>query len=164
MKKILTLVIAMFTCFGASAQFEKGKKFIGASVSGFDLSYPKAKDFTADLDFNAGYFVSNDLLLKGGIGYGYEDERHQIKLGLTARYYFENNGIFVGTGTEGSWRNKVGWRHHGQFLLKVPVEVGYAYFINRHVTLEPSVYYNVCLNGFRDYSGGGIKIGFGVYF
>ena len=41
-------------------------------------------------------------------------------------------------------------------------EVGYAFFINRSVTIEPAVYYN---HSFKscDYSTVGLKIGLGIY-
>ena len=38
MKKVLTLIIAVLATISASAQFEQGKTYIGASLSGLDLS------------------------------------------------------------------------------------------------------------------------------
>lgn len=164
MKKILTLIIALFTCFGAYAQFEKGKKYIGASLSSLDISHNDINELNAKFSLNAGYFVNKDFMLRGTVGYGYENKNHEVKLGLNARYYFDRNGIFIGTGGECSWRNNVGWRKHGKWLLNVPVELGYAFFINRHVTIEPALNYNFCLNEYKYYSGIGFKVGFGVYF
>ena len=164
MKKLfLTLVVAL-ACVCANAQFEQTKKFIGASLSGMDMTFSDAKDFSANLDLTAGYFVANNFLVKGNLGYGYANEHNRLNAGLGARYYFQRNGIFVGTGGEINWQENGGERGHGLTLVNVPVEVGYALFINRHVTIEPSFFNKVCINKISDYSEVGFKIGFGVYF
>ena len=43
------------------------------------------------------------------------------------------------------------------------VEVGYAFFLSRTVTVEPSIYYNQSFKEHSDYSKIGLKIGIGVY-
>ena len=43
------------------------------------------------------------------------------------------------------------------------VEVGYAFFLSRTVTIEPAVYYNQSLKNHSDYSEFGLKVGFGIY-
>ena len=43
------------------------------------------------------------------------------------------------------------------------VEVGYAFFLSRTVTVEPSVYYNQSFKKHSDYSRIGLKLGIGVY-
>ena len=53
MKKIfIALLLATFT-LGASAQFEKGTKYFGASLSGFGISYSKVPGFCIDLQAQA---------------------------------------------------------------------------------------------------------------
>ena len=43
------------------------------------------------------------------------------------------------------------------------VQLGYAFFLNRTVTIEPELYYNQSLKD-QDYSGLGLRISFGIYF
>ena len=43
-------------------------------------------------------------------------------------------------------------------------QVGYSFFLNRTVTIEPEIYYNQSLKDHNDYSGFGLRIGFGIYF
>ena len=161
-KALLSLALLLTGSLCANAQFEKGKKYIGASLSNVELNYSKMKDFNLGLNLNGGYFIDNEVLIKGELGYGYQGEASSFNLGAGARYYFENNGIFVGAGGEVKWNEFSDY--HDKFLLYTPVEVGYAFFINRHVTVEPSVYYKLCYNEFKDHCELGFKIGFGVYF
>ena len=43
-------------------------------------------------------------------------------------------------------------------------KVGYAFFLGRNVTIEPSVYYDLSFSDTSEFSKLGFKIGFGVYF
>ena len=43
-------------------------------------------------------------------------------------------------------------------------EVGYCFFLNKNVTIEPSVYYDMSLGHFADYSKVGLKVGLGIFF
>ncbi|MBQ2122484.1 MAG: outer membrane beta-barrel protein [Bacteroidaceae bacterium] len=164
MKRILLTLIASVALISAHAQFEQKKKYINASVSELNMSFNDKTDLSGNFNLAVGYFVDNNFLVKGDVGYGYADESNRFNAGLGTRYYFQRNGVFVGVGGNLSWREHGGYRGHGKWLVDVPAEVGYAFFINRHVTIEPALYYKVCLNEFKDYSEAGFKIGFGVYF
>ena len=48
--------------------------------------------------------------------------------------------------------------------LLIPVELGYSFFINRFITLEPSVYYKMSLHDFSDNTSIGFRLGLGFYF
>jgi hypothetical protein len=161
-KALLSLALVLAGSICANAQFEKGKKYIGATLSNVEMTYSKTKDFNFGMNLNGGYFIDKDIMAKGELGYGYEGKASSFNLGAGMRYYFERNGIFVGAAGEVKWHEYSGY--HDKFLFYTPVEVGYAFFINRHVTVEPSVYYKVCLNEFKDHCELGFKIGFGVYF
>lgn len=161
-KVILSLALLLTGALQANAQFEQGKKYIGASLSNLEMKYSKAKDFSFGLNLNGGYFIDNEIMAKAELGYGYAGKASSLNLGAGLRYYFENNGVFVGAGGEMQWNEFSGY--HDKFRFYTPVEVGYAFFINRHVTVEPSVYYKICYNEFKDYCDLGFKIGFGVYF
>ena len=43
-------------------------------------------------------------------------------------------------------------------------EVGYCFYLNDHVSIEPAVYVDMCLNHFKDFTKVGLRIGFGYYF
>lgn len=163
-KMLLSLALMLTGSLCANAQFEQGKKYIGASLSNVNLNYSKAKDTNFGVNLNGGYFLDNEFLIKGEVGYNYEGKTNALNVAAGARYYFLRNGIFVGAAGELQWRDNYGPQNHGKALISTPVELGYAFFINRHVTVEPSVYYKVCYNEFKDFSEVGFKIGFGVYF
>ena len=46
----------------------------------------------------------------------------------------------------------------------VPLTVGYAFFLNRYITVEPSLYYKMSLHDFSDNSTFGVQVGIGIYF
>ena len=161
-KALLSLAFMLMASVGAHAQFEQGKKYIGASLSNVEMSYSKTKDFSFGMNLNGGYFIDKDILAKAELGYGYAGKASSMNLNAGLRYYFERNGVFVGAAGEVKWNEVSGY--HDKFLFYTPVEVGYAFFINRHVTVEPSVYYKLCFNEFKDHCELGFKIGFGVYF
>ena len=74
------------------------------------------------------------------------------------RYYFRENGIFLGAGGEFDHFTK------SRNDVMIPVEVGYCFYINHYVAIEPSVYYKMSLDDFSDKSTVGLKIGFGFFF
>ena len=43
------------------------------------------------------------------------------------------------------------------------LEVGYAFFVSKTVTVEPAVYYDQSLKDHSDFSTIGFKVGVGVY-
>lgn len=43
------------------------------------------------------------------------------------------------------------------------IEVGYAFFVSRTVTIEPSLYYDQSFRRHSDYSKFGARLGIGVY-
>ena len=158
MKKILTLLVLFVMVISANAQFEKGKKYIGASVSGLGLSYSSNEEFRLGLDAEAGYFFTDCLLVKGNIGYDHTKAIDDIRVGAGARYFFSQNGIFLGAGAE--------YNHFtsNNNDVMIPVEVGYAYFINGHLTIEPSLYYKMSLHDFSGNSTVGFRVGLGFFF
>ena len=48
--------------------------------------------------------------------------------------------------------------------MQIPLEVGYAFFLNRYLTVEPAIYYKMSLDDFSDKSTVGLRVGFGFYF
>ena len=158
MRKILTLLVLLLTVSQAQAQFEKGKRYIGASLSGLDLSYSNKEDFNIGLDFDMGYFLGKGFLLKGNLGYAHTQNTDDVRVGAGLRYLFTRNGLFLGAGAE-----------YNHFTSKVndvmfPVEIGYCFFITGHLTIEPSLYYKMSTDNFKDNSTVGARVGLGFFF
>lgn len=160
MKKILAVVL-MVMCVGiqAHAQFEKGKKYLGASLTGFGMEYSDRGNFAMGLGLKSGYMIADDWMLTGEMGFNYRSERLQtVFAGLGGRYYIEQNGLFLGLGA----RFVHEWKNEND--VQITPEVGYCYFLGKHVSVEPSVFYGMSFDDFAKKSKVGLKIGFGFYF
>ena len=158
-KKIIVAMLAVLTSFTARAQFEADKCYVGASLSGLDLNYNDMKDLSLDVNLKAGYLVDDNIMLLGHASYNHSGQKgtsDYISAGVGGRYYIVQNGIFLGAGA------KYGHSHHYNDVLP-GVEVGYAFFLSRTVTVEPSVYYDQSFKNHSDYSTIGFRIGVGVY-
>ena len=159
MKKIAMMVVALAMTLGASAQFEQGKYYLGASMTGFDASYSGLEEFNLGVDAKAGYFFMDNLMVYGQVGYkhyGQEDRNDEFMAGVGGRYYIVQNGIFLGVNGKYIHRDK----NYNDFMPGV--EVGYAFFINRTVTIEPAIYYDQSFKKHSDYSTVGFRIGIGI--
>lgn len=163
MKKIfIALLIATFS-LSASAQFEKGTKYVNASLSGFGMSYSKQPGFCMNIEAAGGYFIANEWMLKGLIGWDHVGGANTFNLGAGGRYYLKNNGFFFGAGVKYGLQSGGGDADviHNVYL---PLEGGYCFFLNDHVTLEPSLFVDMCFNHFKDFTKVGVKLSFGYYF
>ena len=78
-------------------------------------------------------------------------------VGLGGRYYIEQNGVFLGANCK--------FVHAGKSYNDIMpgVEVGYAFFLSRTVTVEPAIYYDQSFKSHRDYSTIGLRLGVGIY-
>ena len=159
---LLSMIIGLTAVTAANAQFTydtppfaKDKIFIGASLSGFDMGSAN-KDFHLDLNAKGGYMLMDNILAFGELSYNYlEHCDGVISLGVGARYYIEQNGIFLSAGARfADMTNDLDFQPNAS--------VGYAFFLNRTVTVEPELYFNLSTKDF-DYSSYGLRIGFGIY-
>lgn len=159
MKKIIVLFAALLLTISASAQFEKKKAYIGASLSGLDLSYNGGNELGFGVSAMAGTFAADNLLLYGTAGFNHpgKDSDNYFTAGIGGRYYITQNGIFLGVNAKYVHANA------SYNDLMPGVEVGYAFFISHTVTIEPSVYYQQSFKDHSDYSTVGLRIGFGIY-
>lgn len=158
-KRILLFLVLLASLQGtAYAQFDKGVRYVGASISGLGLSYSSSEKFRMGVDLSAGYFAFDCLQLRGDINYTHTRQIDDIGVGVGVRYYFDQCGVFLGTGAE--------YQHYtpNNNDVRIPLEAGYAFFINRFITIEPSLYYKISLSDFSDKSTFGFKIGLGFYF
>lgn len=158
-KKILFLMVAFLCAINANAQFEEGKVYVGGSLTGLNLSYNGSSDLNLGLQANVGYFFLDNLMLHGTVGYqhyGNDLLDDTFNVGVGGRYYITQNGIFLGANCK--------WLHSEGFDDVMPgVEVGYAFFLSRTVTVEPSIYYQQSFKDHKDYSTIGLNIGVGLY-
>ena len=162
MKKSFLLLLFAIVSMSSFAQFEKGTKYVGASLTGLNISYSTGEKFGLGLSVNGGYFFADSWMATARLGYDHKWQEgpdvNEVVFGAGARYYFQSNGIFLGAGLQ--------YRHVSADLdfLQVPLEVGYCYYLNRHVSIEPAIYFEPCLNKFSDGTKVGLKIGLGYYF
>lgn len=154
---ILTAALAIMTTLSANAQFEKGKVYMGASLSGVGLSYNGSEKGKFGIQAKAGYLVEDNLMVTAQGAY---DKQHDmpfsISLGVGGRYYIVQNGLYLGA--------TVDYKHCDDFSdLQPSVQLGYAFFLSRTVTIEPELYYIQSFKNHGDYSTIGVRIGIGVY-
>ena len=159
MKKLAVVALGLMMSVAAHAQFESGKKYYGASLTGLNLSYNGSEDLNLGLQAKAGYFLEDDMMLVAQAEYkhsGLEGVKDYWALGAQGRYYIEQNGIYLGAGVK--------LIHTGSYNDVMPgLEVGYAFFIGKQVTLEPAVYYDQSFKNHSEYSTVGLKLGIGIY-
>lgn len=160
MKRFAMLLAGMLVAVVGYAQFEKGKWYVGASVSGLDISYSGSEEFNIGLDAKGGYLLADDWMLLGQVGWqhsGLDGVSDNVMLGIGGRYYIIQNGLYLGVNAKLVHAN----RNYNDFMPGL--EVGYAFFLNKTVTIEPSVYYDQSFKNHSDYSKIGFKIGIGIY-
>lgn len=158
-KKIAVVALGLMVSVGAHAQFESGKQYCGASLTGLNLSYNGSEELSLGIQAKAGYFFEDDMMLLAQAEYkhsGLEGVKDYWALGAQGRYYIEQNGIYLGAGVK--------LIHTGGYNDVMPgVEVGYAFFVSKQVTIEPAVYYDQSFKNHSDYSTVGVKVGIGIY-
>lgn len=158
-KKIAVVALGLMVSVGAHAQFESGKQYCGASLTGLNLSYNGSEELSLGIQAKAGYFFEDDIMLLAQAEYkhsGLEGVKDYWALGAQGRYYIEQNGIYLGAGMK--------LIHTGSYNDVMPgVEVGYAFFVSKQVTIEPAVYYDQSFKNHSDYSTVGVKVGIGIY-
>lgn len=157
-KKLLIAVMALMVCIAGHAQFEKGKYYVGASMSGIGLSYNGSEKSRIGLQAKGGYLFDDDFMLTLKVGYDKQKDVPMVfSAGIGARYYIEQNGLYLGGGVD--------FVHNGDMYddFMPTVHVGYAFFLSRTVTVEPELYYNQSFKNHSDYSTIGFRIGIGVY-
>lgn len=165
MKKIVLALLMTISCLTASAQFEADTKYVNTSLSGLDLSYMK-DNFRFGLDAKAGYFVEDAWMVYGQLGYsfnnikGEHNDRNNFELGVGGRYYIRQNGLYLNLGLKFDHD----FSGHSFNNLYLTPEVGYCFYLNHYISVEPALYYDMSLNHFSDGSKVGLRVGLGFYF
>lgn len=195
MKKLVTVIALALICSGAYAQFNKGRYLVGGNV-GFAAYTGKTKtdnststtshSTTFNLSPDVGYFVIDNLAVGAGLslrtsstkgdgGDNSKDTDTDFTLTPFARYYLDQGIFFQGQVGFGSGSNKhkpngsntTTTTKHGVFDWGLGV--GYAYFLNDYVAIEPMVSYVSYANNYKDpdfktvNSGITLNVGFQIY-
>ena len=159
MKKLVVAMLLMAVTMGAMAQFEKGTKYVGASLSGLNMSWNDKRDFGLGLDLKGGYFIKQDLMVEGVFGVDCTSfDLNKLIIGSKLRYYTRENGLFYAAGLQ--------YVHERKNFndLQVTPEFGYCYYLNHYISVEPSVYLDMSLTDTAHKSELGLKVGIGIYF
>lgn len=161
MKKILISAVLLLVSITSYAQFEQNKWVVTPSLTQFNLSYSGHDKTTFGFEAEGGLFLMDNLAVMLNCGAvvreGGEDKSF---IGIGGRYYLDDLGIYIGAKARfDQYDYMVGNKKD----LSLGGEVGYAFFLSRHLTVEPAVYYNQSLTD-QKYSKIGVKIGFGFYF
>jgi len=160
----MALLLAV-TTLSASAQFEKGTKYLNTSLTNMGVSYQK-NHFSLGLDAKGGYFFEDSWMVYGQFGYGFQNIKgdgndvNTLNLGVGARYYILQNGLYMNMGAK--FEHSYSGGASNNFALTP--EVGYCFYLNHYVSVEPAVYYDLSLSDFSNKSKVGLKVGFGFYF
>lgn len=161
-KLLLSLLVGLMATTAVQAQysydtppFAQGKIYLGASMTGLDIG-SSMKNFHLDVSAKGGYMLIDNIMALAALSYNYmEHTDGMLSLGAGARYYIEQNGIYLGAGFKlADMTNNLDFQPS--------IQVGYAFFLNRTVTIEPELYFDISTKKF-DYSKYGLRIGIGVY-
>ena len=127
------------------------------------VNYSKATDWTLGLQAKGGYLFLDNWMLVGVFDYVNRSNGSSIavNIGAGARYYFDQVGIYTGITAKYSHDKVSGVKGYDDF--KPEIYAGYAFFLSHHVTIEPEIYYEHSFHD-TDYSGFGLRLGFGYFF
>jgi len=156
-KKIALFITGLLMAVSANAQFEQGKMYANAGLSGINLNYNSTTKWNLELSGKAGYMFQDDWMAVGDVAWGiYQETPNTFSLGAGIRYYIEQNGLYLGAGAR--------YKHAECYNDFMPnINIGYAFFLSRTVTVEPEIYFDLSTKDIKDYSGFGLRIGFGIY-
>lgn len=164
-KTLVTIVCGLLCSLSINAQnelstpFMKDKVYIGASTSGLNLRYNDTEKWNLDLAVKGGYLFEDNWMVTGKLGFNYRQEApNALVAGVGMRYYIEDLGLYLGLGADYVHQNK------SYDDLMPTIQLGYTFFLNRYVTIEPELYYNQSLKNHKEHSGFGVGVGFGIYF
>ena len=165
MKKQLLTLLAVILSLSAFAQINKGTILINTQTN-LNFTHGESdgeSENVFSLKAAVGYFVAENLAIGPVFSYEKEGDVSLTGIGLFGRYYV-NGKVFFGAGYSSN-RLKFNIDGYGDFTSKVnaiPLEVGYAIFLNQNVTIEPSINYTT-YSGDGDGSTFGLNVGFGIY-
>ena len=159
MKKLVLAMLLTVATTSAFAQFEKGTKYVGASLTGLNMAINDRQHFSFGLDAKAGYFIKNYWMVEGTFGW-HTSRTHldRCQIGAKLRYAQVENGLYYACGLK--------YLHERKNFndLQLTPELGYCYYLNHYISVEPAVYYDMSFTDFSKKSEVGLKVGIGIYF
>ena len=99
----MLLVAAMVVSLCASAQFQEGKGYLGASLTGLDLHYNGQDGFNVGIEGKAGYFPWDNIMVLASFDAVHDGSKtvaDHITVGVGGRYYITQNGLYLGAGVK----------------------------------------------------------------
>ena len=98
MKKILFMLAMLTMTMVAKAQFEAGKMYVNASLSGLSLSHNGKEECKFDVGAMGGYFVEDCWMVnvQAGMHHPGKGGHATIMGGVGGRFYVIENGLFFG--------------------------------------------------------------------
>lgn len=160
MKKYFAILLLAVVSLGANAQFEKGTHYTEASVSGFGIGV-KDKKFNIGIGASQGYFVADGWMLLGRMGYQYSGAHSALVQG-GFRYSFQKFGLNLGAGVQ--YEHRGATASNISDYIQLCHQVGYTFYLNHWISLEPALYCDLALNDVKYGTGAGLKIGIGLYY
>lgn len=160
MKKLCLLALGLVMTLVANAQFEQGKYYCSGSLTGLNLSYSGAEKLNLGVEAKGGYLVADNWMTLAMASYnhsGDDNVKDAFSVGVGGRYYIIENGLYMGVNAKLVHGNS----SYNDFMPGI--ELGYAFFLGKSVTVEPAVYYDQSIKNHSDYSKVGLRIGVGVY-
>ena len=159
MKKLVLVVLLTVAATSAFAQFEKGTKYVGASLTGLNLAINDRQHLSFGLDAKAGYFIKDYWMVEGTFGW-HTSKTHldRCQIGAKLRYAQVENGLYYACGLK--------YLHERKSFndLQLTPELGYCYYLNHYISVEPAIYYDMSFTNFSKKSEVGLKVGIGIYF
>ena len=96
-KKIFMLLFGLMTVVAANAQFEQGKLYANADLSGLDLNYNANAKWNMDISAKVGYMFMDSWMVLAEGGWGiHQKAPNNCFLGAGMRYHIEQNGLYLG--------------------------------------------------------------------
>ena len=160
MKKVIMLFLVLSATVAGYAQFEQGKYYVGASLTGLNLSYSGSDDLNFGVEAKGGYLIYDNWMVTAQASFmhsGNDDVAGYASVGVGGRFYVIQNGLYLGLNA------KLIHANHNYNDLMPGLEMGYAFFLNKTVTIEPAIYYDQSFKRHSDYSKIGLRIGLGIY-
>ncbi len=171
MKKLSVLMIAIIMVFAGNtyAQIDQGTWMVGGNSNFGFLSTDTSPDKTTNisLEVSPGYFIMENFAAGLGIGYNRQNQGDfsgtATVIGPWARYYVDGAFFFGASYSSVSSKSEYSSGENKSTGSALGLEVGYAYFLNKKVALEPAINYS-SFGGDFDGTTIGLTVGLSVYF
>lgn len=119
-------------------------------------------------------FLQNGIFIGAGLEYGFDKfvNTNQclettITNTITNTTTLDENGAPVFS-TDMQTEKVENWKtvesKERQNNIRIPIEIGYTFYLNHYLAIEPAIYSKMSLNNFSDGTEFGLKIGFSFYF